>query len=47
MSNKPLTDAELVILSLIGEGPQHGYQIEQQISLRNMRTWTNLSTSSI
>ncbi len=43
----PLTDAELVILSLILEQPQHGYQIEQQITLRNMRTWTDLSTSSI
>ena len=47
MSTQPLTDAELVILSLILEQPQHGYQIEQQITLRNMRTWTDLSTSSI
>lgn len=47
MSSQPLTDAELVILSLILEQPQHGYQIEQQITLRNMRTWTDLSTSSI
>jgi DNA-binding PadR family transcriptional regulator len=42
-----LTDAELVILSLILEEPQHGYQIEQQITLRNMRAWTDLATSSI
>ena len=27
-----LTDAELVILSLICEQPLHGYQIEQEIS---------------
>jgi len=47
MTSQPLTDAELVILSLILEQPQHGYQIEQQIALRNMRTWTDLSTSSI
>ena len=47
MSEIKLTDAELVILSLICEGPQHGYQIEQQISYRNMRAWTDLSTSSI
>jgi DNA-binding PadR family transcriptional regulator len=47
MSEKKLTEAELVILSLICEGPQHGYQIEQQITLRNMRAWTDLSTSSI
>lgn len=42
-----LTDAELVILSLICEQPLHGYEIEQQITQRNMRTWTDLSTSSI
>ena len=47
MPTQPLTDAELVILSLILEQPQHGYQIEQQITMRNMRTWTDLSTSSI
>jgi len=47
MSSHPLSDAELVILSLILEQPQHGYQIEKQITLRNMRTWTDLSTSSI
>jgi DNA-binding PadR family transcriptional regulator len=47
MSDTSLTDAELVILSLICEQPMHGYQIEQEITDRNMRTWTNLSTSSI
>jgi DNA-binding PadR family transcriptional regulator len=41
------TDAELVVLSLIAEQPLHGYQIEQLISDRNMRAWTDLSTSSI
>ena len=47
MNDPSLTDAELVILSLICEEPMHGYQIEQQITLRNMRVWTDLSTSSI
>lgn len=47
MPKENLTDAELVILSLILEEPQHGYQIEQQITLRNMRAWTDLATSSI
>jgi DNA-binding PadR family transcriptional regulator len=47
MSKNPLTDAELVVLSLIAEQPRHGYQIEQQIQERNMRAWTDLSTSSI
>jgi DNA-binding PadR family transcriptional regulator len=47
MTKGHLTDAELVILSLLLEQPQHGYQIEQQITLRNMRAWTDLATSSI
>jgi DNA-binding PadR family transcriptional regulator len=47
MAEDSLTDAEFVVLSLICEEPQHGYQIEQQINFRNMRTWTDLSTSSI
>ncbi len=47
MPEEALTDAELVIISLICEQPMHGYQIEQTITQRNMRTWTDLSTSSI
>jgi DNA-binding PadR family transcriptional regulator len=47
MSEDALTDAELVILSLICEQPMHGYQIEQAITERNMRAWTDLSSSSI
>lgn len=47
MIEESLTDAELVILSLICEQPMHGYQIEQEITQRNMRAWTDLSTSSI
>ena len=47
MKEIDLTDAELVLLSLIYEQPMHGYQLEQTITQRNMRTWTDLSTSSI
>ena len=47
MNESILTDAELVLLSLICEQPQHGYQIEQEIAGRNMGAWTTLSTSSI
>jgi DNA-binding PadR family transcriptional regulator len=47
MDKQSLTDAELVILSLIIEQPMHGYEIEGQITLRNMRAWTDLATSSI
>ena len=41
------SNAELAILSLIAEEPRHGYQIEQLISERNMRTWTEIGFSSI
>lgn len=47
MSAPALTDGELVVLSLICEQPLHGYQLEQRIAERNMRAWTDLSTSSI
>ena len=47
MADQTLTDAEFVVLSLICEQPMHGYQIEAEITQRNMRTWTDLSTSSI
>jgi DNA-binding PadR family transcriptional regulator len=42
-----MTNAELVILSLIAEKPKHGYQIEQVIEEREMRQWTELGFSSI
>ena len=41
MAETTLTDAEFVILSLICEQPLHGYEIENQINLRNMRAWTD------
>lgn len=47
MPETTLTDAELVILSLICEQPMHGYQIEQEITQRNMQAWTGLASSSI
>ena len=47
MTEDILTDAELVIISLICEHPMHGYQVEREITSRNMRAWTDLSTSSI
>ena len=42
-----MTNAELVILSLVAEMPRHGYQIEQVIEEREMREWTELGFSSI
>lgn len=42
-----LTNADLAILSLVGERPRHGYQIEQVIEERGMREWTRVGFSSI
>lgn len=42
-----MTNAELAILSLIAEGPRHGYEIEQVIEERGMRNWTEVGFSSI
>ena len=44
---KPLTNAELAILSLVAEQPRHGYEIEQVIEERGMRDWTEIGFSSI
>jgi DNA-binding PadR family transcriptional regulator len=41
------TNAELAILSLVGERPRHGYEIEQVIEERGMRDWTEIGFSSI
>ncbi|MBN1812697.1 MAG: PadR family transcriptional regulator [Anaerolineae bacterium] len=41
------TSAELAILSLVGERPRHGYEIEQVIERRGMRDWTEIGFSSI
>ena len=42
-----MTNAELVILSLIAERPRHGYEIEVVIEERGMREWTEVGFSSI
>src|SRR4030042_1259702 len=42
-----MTNAELAILSLVGEQPRHGYEIEQVIEERGMRDWTEVGFSSI
>jgi len=42
-----MTNAELVILSLIVEAPRHGYEIERIIEERSMREWTEIGFSSI
>jgi len=47
MKDKEATAAELAILSILAEGPMHGYGIEQVIQDRNMREWTQVGFSSI
>ena len=42
-----LTNTELAILGLVAEQPRHGYQIEQDITARGMRNWTEIGFSSI
>ena len=44
---KQLSSLEFVILSLVAECPVHGYQIEQMIENRGMRSWTDIGFSSI
>lgn len=42
-----MTNAELAILSLVAEGPQHGYQIQQAIEARGVREWAAIGFSSV
>lgn len=42
-----LTPAELTILGLVIERPQHGYDLEQTIEQRGIRQWTDIGFSSI
>ena len=42
-----MTEAELVVLSLVVEQPRHAYEIEQVIADRGMRDCTDIGFSSI
>ena len=42
-----MTQAEAIILGLVAEGFGYGYQIEQQITARNVRRWAEIGFSSI
>jgi len=44
---RELTNAEAALLGLLAEGPRHPYQIEKDVQYRDMRSWTDLSISSI
>jgi DNA-binding PadR family transcriptional regulator len=45
MSN--ISNAETALLGLLSEQSMYPYQIEQQVKYRDMRSWTDLSMSSI
>lgn len=42
-----LTQPEIAILSLLSEGEQHGYGLNDAIEERGFRNWTNIGKSSI
>ncbi|NPV57017.1 MAG: helix-turn-helix transcriptional regulator [Anaerolineae bacterium] len=42
-----MTNAELVLLTLLAEERNHGYELEQLIAQRGMREWTEIGFSSI
>lgn len=42
-----MTDAELAILSIVAEGPIHGYDLQTVIAERGLRAWTQIGVSSI
>lgn len=42
-----LTPAEMTVLGLVIERPQHGYDLEQAIDQRGIRQWTEIGFSSI
>lgn len=44
---KELTNSETALLGLLSEQPMYPYQIEQEVKYRDMRSWTELSMSSI
>ena len=42
-----LTNAETALLGLLAEGLSHAWQLQKEIESRGMRTWTDLSQSTI
>ncbi len=47
MNEYQITNAEAALMGLLAEKPKHPYQIEKDVEYREMRTWTDLSMSSI
>ena len=47
MNTETISNAEVALLGLLAEKPKHPYQIEKDVEYRDMRSWTDLSMSSI
>jgi DNA-binding PadR family transcriptional regulator len=47
MTESGLSNAEAALLGLLAERSKHPYQIEKDVEYRDMRSWTDLSMSSI
>ncbi len=43
----PISAADAALLGLLSEGPMHAWQIEKEVRWRDMRSWTDLSQSTI
>ena len=44
---RTLTNSEVALLGLLSEKPKHAWQIERDVEHRSMRSWTELSQSTI
>jgi len=44
--NEKLGNKEIAVLGLLSERPMHGYDLEHEIRMRDMRYWTEISMSS-
>ncbi|MHB1342536.1 MAG: PadR family transcriptional regulator [Coriobacteriia bacterium] len=44
---RTLTNSEVALLGLLSEKAKHAYQIERDVENRDMRSWTELSQSTI
>jgi DNA-binding PadR family transcriptional regulator len=47
MEELVLTDAELIVLGMLYEKPQHGYDLDKLIKMRGVRNWANIGFSSV
>jgi len=45
--NSKMGNKEIALLGLLSERPMHGYDLENEIKMRDMRYWTEISMSSI